>query len=156
MKYFRMTSVFILALIAQWWWSMYLSFNGLTPQILLILTVVAASRQGPVAAMCFGFFWGLFLDVSQVHIFGGNALLFTIMGYIVGSARRQIDVTGLAPQCVIVFVMTMAYFIGRGLLGLVFEGNFIWVGWAPFFIDPLYNCLLIPFLFIFWDRFVEL
>ncbi len=155
MRYFLMGILFLLATVLHWGWTSFFSIKGLAPQVLLVLTVVAASRRGPIAAMCFGFAWGLFLDVFAPHIFGANALLLTLVGYAVGAARRQIDVNGLAPQCVLVLGMTWAYFLCHGLLGLLFVKHFLWVGWRPFIFDPFYNCLLIPFLFVIWDRMIE-
>ncbi len=150
-----MAAVFVLAMVAHWWWTTYLTIGGLAPQLLLVLTVVAASRRGAVAAMCFGFAWGLFLDVFRTHLFGANALLLTLVGYAVGSVRRQIDVNGLAPQCVLVLTLSWAYYLSFGVLGLIFLKSFLWVGWKPFLLDPLYNCLMIPFLFVIWDRMIE-
>lgn len=150
MNFLRMPLLFVLALVAHWTWSTYFSFLGLSPQILLVLTVVAAARFGAITAMCFGFAWGLFLDTFQVHLFGSNALALTIVGYLVGSVRRQIDVTGVGSLCVMVLGMTWGYFLLLGLLGLVFMKNFLWVGWPVFMIDPFYNCLIIPAAFVAW------
>lgn len=151
MIYLQMAFVFFLAGAAQWAWSAYFSFWGLTPQALLVLTVVAAARRGALAAMCFGFAWGLCLDVFRAHLFGSNALALTLIGYAVGSARRQIDVTSLASLSVVIVAITWGYFLLHGLLGLIFLKTFLWVGWSEFLLDPVYNCLVLPFLFWFWE-----
>ena len=146
----RTAVFFFLAMFGHWWWTTYFSFSGLSPQILLVLTVVVAARQGPIRAMCLGFGWGLFLDVLNANIFGANALVLTLIGYGTGSVRRFVDVTGLASQCVVVFGMTWAYFLVFGSLGLIFTGHFFWVGWPAFLFDPLYNCLTAAAVFLFW------
>jgi rod shape-determining protein MreD len=145
LSYFRTAALFFVAIVAHWWWSSYFSFSGLSPQLLLVLTVVAAAKLGPNAAMTFGFFWGLFLDVFAAHLFGANALALTLVGYGVGVARKQVDVSGFAPLSAMILAMTWAYFLLLSLLGLVFLRSFAWVGWAPFLVDPIYNCLLLPF-----------
>lgn len=152
MNFTRGALFFIIAMFAQWWWSTHLSLAGLSPQLLLVLTVIIAARQGPIRAMCLGFGSGLFLDVLSPDLFGANALALTLAGYGAGSVRRLIDVAGLAPQCFVVFGMTWAYFLMLGAIGLIFAKHFLWVGWTAFLLDPLYNCLVAAVLFIFWTE----
>ena len=139
-------------MLLHWWWSTHFLVLGLAPLLLLVLTVSIAARLGSVPAMCCGFFWGLFLDVLRPQLFGANALALTLVGYGTGAVRRQIDVIGVAPQAVVVFLMTWGFFLFTGLLGLVFVKTFLWVGWVPFLFTPVYNCLLVPFVFLFWER----
>jgi rod shape-determining protein MreD len=146
----RLVVVFVAAMAAQWWWSTHLAMAGVAPQLLLVLTVATAARYGSLWAMSCGFFWGLFLDVLGARLFGANALALTLVGYVTGSVRRQIDVAGLAPQCLLAFAMTWAYFILLGLLGTVFTKSFLWVGWPVFLFDPIYNCLITAVIFVAW------
>ena len=143
----RMIGLFFLAMAVHWLWVSHFSLWGLSPQVLLVLTVTAAARWGSVSAMCLGFLWGLFLDVLNVRLFGGNALALTLIGYGTGSLRRQLDMTGLAPQCFVVFLMTWVYFLLLGLLGVVFARGFLWAGWAQFFLAPFYNVIVASVLF---------
>ena len=136
---------------AQWLWSSHFYLWGLSPQLLLVLTIALAARRGPIAAMGLGFLWGLFLDVLSARLFGANAFALTLVGYGTGSARRQIDVSGFAPQCVVVLIMTWGYFLLLGVLGFVFSKDFLWVGWPPFLLDPFYNVLVAAFLYAAWD-----
>jgi rod shape-determining protein MreD len=136
------TFLFFVAMMGQWLWSSYFSLWGLSPQLLLVLTVSAAARWGPTYAMCLGFCWGIFLDTMSVRLFGANALALTLVGYGTGSVRRQIDVTGLAPLCLVVLIMSWAYFVSLGLLGLLFLRDPLWVGWPQFLLDPIYNVVL--------------
>lgn len=154
MSYFRMTAFFVLAALAHWWWSSHLLILGLAPQLLLVLTVIAASRMGPIGAMCFGFAWGLYLDVFDTHLFGAKALSLTLVGYGVGSVRRQIDVSGLGPLCAILLPVSWGFYILPGLLGWVFKAGFMWVGWSVFLLGPIYNCLIIPLAAWAWEGVV--
>ena len=142
-------------MLAHWWWTTHLSVAGLAPQLLLVLTVITAARRGPIRAMCLGCVWGLFLDVMSARLFGANALALTLVGYGTGSVRRQIDVTGLAPQCLVVFGMTWAYFVLLGLIGLVFLKTFLWVGWPSFVVDPFYNCVVGAAVFMIWNPWAD-
>ena len=155
MSYIRRTVFFVFAALFHWWLSTHFVIFGLAPQLLLVLTIIVAARIGPIAAMCYGFAWGLFLDVYEPHLFGSKALTLTLVGYGVGAARRQIDVSGLAPLCVITFSMTWAYYLTTGILGLLFMRIFFWVGWAPFLLGPVYNCLILPFAAWAWVALEE-
>jgi rod shape-determining protein MreD len=150
MSHLRGALLFVAAAFLQWWWSTHFSFWGLSPQILLVLTVTIAARQGADAGMCYGFGWGLFLDALQPRIFGANAFALMLAGYGTGMARRQVDVVDALSQCLLVALMTWGYFLTLGLLGTIFAKNFWWVGGVSFFLAPFYNCLLIPFTAVCW------
>lgn len=156
MRYFAAVFVFLFGVIIHWMWSTYFSFFGLAPQLLLVLTVAAASCGGPVVGQCFGFAWGLCLDLLSAHVFGANALGLTFVGYFVGGLRRQMDVASSAPQFVLIGLLTPAYLIFYGLIGLLFEHHFLWAGWTVFLVVPFYNCLVIPFAFEFSRRLIDL
>jgi rod shape-determining protein MreD len=153
--YAKLIVMFIGAMGLQWWWSTRGSIMGVAPQLLLVLTVTNAARYGPLRGMCLGFFWGLFLDVMSARMVGANALALTIVAYGTGSMRRQIDLYGVAPQALMVFSLTLVYFLIMGLLGLLFLRSFLWVGWAAFIIDPFYNALLAALVVIFGEPWLE-
>ncbi|MBI4679008.1 MAG: rod shape-determining protein MreD [Elusimicrobia bacterium] len=153
--YFRMTALFVLGVLVHWWWTTYLSFWGLAPQLLMVLTIVAAARRGPIPAMCFGFAWGIALDVFALHLMGATSLALVLAGYLVGAIRRQMDVASGAAQCVIVAAGTWAFFTFTGLLELLFTRHFLWPGWGMFLLAPIYNCVLAPVLFWCWDFVIE-
>jgi rod shape-determining protein MreD len=135
----------------QWWWSTNLSFLGLSPQLLLVLTVAIAARRGSIPGMCYGFGWGLCLDTLQPQLFGANAFALMLAGYGTGVARRQIDVVDIVSQCVVVFLVTLGYFLFLGTLGAIFAKSFFWPGWGAFIFDPLYNCLFVPVAAVCWE-----
>lgn len=148
MTWLRLIVIFFGAMLVQWW----LSTFAWSPMLLLVLTIAVSAALGPAAGMVCGFGWGLFLDVLRPHLFGANALLFTLGAYGTGMARRQIDVVGVGPQTVLVFGMTWAYFVMMGLIGLVFSRTFIWPGWKVVLLTPIYNCVLVPFVYVFSQR----
>lgn len=155
MIYASAVFVFLAGLMLQWMWATYFPLWGLAPQVLLILTVAVSARSGAVTGQCFGFAWGLFLDLLSAHVFGANALAFTLAAYLVGALRRQMDVASPAPQLALTFLLTPAYFLFLGLTGRVFEHQFLWVGWKAFLLNPFYNCLVAPFLFELVRKFVH-
>ena len=152
MSALRAPIVFLAGLFLEWFWSTYLSFFGLAPAFTLILTVAVASREGPVAGQIYGFLWGLFLDVLSTHTFGGGALALTLTGYSVGNLRRQMDVSSPLSQFMVVGTVSLGFHVFTGLTGLVFERQFLWVGWKVFLLGTIYNCMLAPVIFALLRR----
>ena len=154
-QYARLLTVFLVAMVGQWWWSSHGAIYGVAPQLLLVLTIAVAARQGPLCAMVMGFFWGLFLDVMAARLVGANALALTLAAYGTGSMRRQVDLLGLAPQCLMVASLTLVYFMFMGLMGLVFLHSFMWVGWMSFLVDPFYNSFVALLVYVLWESWME-
>lgn len=149
-----MILLFAAAMLLQWWLSAHFLVFDMAPRLLLVLTVCVAARLGPIPGMCYGFAWGLFLDVLSAQLFGANALVYTIIAYGTGAVRRQIDVVGIVPQMATVALMTWGGFILGGLLGLIFMRVFLFPGWNVFFLNPFYNAVLVPIIFVFWEKFM--
>jgi rod shape-determining protein MreD len=149
-----MVFLFFLAMVLQWWLSTNFLVFDLTPRLLLVLTVVISARMGSVAGMSYGFAWGLYLDVLRAHLFGANALAYTLIAYTTGAIRRQIDVVGIGSQAAAVLLMSWGYFLLYALLGLIFMKTSLFPGWKIFFLNPFYNALMVPLVFVFWERFM--
>ena len=147
MKYIGAVFLFLAGMALHWWWSTYFTLWGLAPHLLLILTVAIAANGGPVPGQCYGFAWGLFLDAAGVHLFGANALVLTFAAYLVGMARRQMDVSSPLPQSMVVAAITLAHVLALAGLGLLFEGRTFWAGWASALFLPLVNAAAAPLLF---------
>lgn len=154
MNLMRRAGLFFVAMVLQWWLSTYMLVFEMSPRLLLVLTVAAAARLGPVASLCYGFGWGLFLDVLQAHLFGANALAYVLIAYGTGAVRRQIDVVGIGPQMAVVLLMSWGYMLFYGLLSLVFMRTFVFPGWKIFVFSPFYNAVLVPLVYVFWERFM--
>lgn len=152
MKVLQWPAVFLGAVVVQWWWSTHLAVFGLAPQVLFLLVVAVASSAGPVPGQCFAFGWGLALDVMAPHLFGGNALVLTLLAYLVGVGRRQMDVTSPVSQAFLVALLTPVYSLALSVVGLVFEGDGFWADWKALCLLPLYNAVLAPIGFAIGER----
>lgn len=142
---------FVGAIALQWYWNTHLSFWGAAPQFLLAFTVLVASRRGPIPAMLFGFFWGLFADAMRADLFGASALLYTAAGYAAGMARRQIDLRGAGSLAVAVLLLSFGCVVVYGALGSIFSASFAWLGWAPALLAPFMNSLVAVLGAGVWD-----
>ncbi len=150
----RTLGLFFTAAFVQWLWSAHFAPYGLAPQILLVLTVAAASRQGPAAAMSLGFFWGLFLDALIGGLFGANALILVLLAYLAGLVRHQMNAGEAAPRAVLVFAATWAYFLLLAAVSWAFTRHVLWGGWTDLLILPFYNSLVAVAIGVFnpWGR----
>jgi rod shape-determining protein MreD len=147
--------VFVGGLVAQWIWSTYWPVWELGPQLLLVLTVALAAREGPILSATFAFLWGLFGDVMRVHLFGSEALLLTCVAYGVGLVRRQLDLSSPLPQAMLLGAISIAYYPALAVIGLLWEGHAFWAGWKQFLLTPAYNCAVSPLGFVFIERFTQ-
>jgi len=148
----RAGAFFLGAMMLQWFWNTHLSYWGAAPQFLLAATVLIAARRGPVAAMLVGYVWGLYSDVLRADLFGADALLYALVGYAAGLVRRQIDLQTVAPLSAVVLLLSWLYFVGRGLLGLIFVKSFYWPGWIPVLATPPMNALAAMIADVLWEN----
>lgn len=146
--------VFFAGMAVHWSWATYFTLWGLAPHLLLIFTVAISASLGPVVGQCYGFLWGLFLDVVGVHCFGANALVMTVSAYLVGNARRQMDVSSPLSQMMVAGIVTVAYLLALSGVGLVFERQAFWAGWGNWLALPVVNAVAAPFLFPLVQRIV--
>lgn len=150
-SFIRGVVLFVGAMFIQWWWNTHFAYWGSAPQFLLVLTILIAARRGPILGMLAGFGWGLYLDVARAELFGARALTLTLAAYLVGVARRQIDLRAAGPLAVMTFFFTWAGFLMHGLLGLVFTKSFEWVGWVPVLVNPFLNAFAVTVAAVLWD-----
>ena len=142
MNILRGAVLFVLAMFVQWWWNAHLAYWGAAPQFLFAFTVLIAARRGPVAAMLIGYVWGLYSDTLRADMFGASALLYAMAGYVSGMLRRQIDLSAPEPLAATVFILSLAYALGFGVLGHIFRGSFAWIGWTSVLATPFLNALV--------------
>lgn len=65
-----------------------LAFNGIIPNLLIILTASYGFMRGKKAGLLTGFFCGLLLDIFFGNVIGFNALIYLWIGYMNGSFRK--------------------------------------------------------------------
>lgn len=66
------------------------SYQGVWPDLLLILVVSSSLLLGKEQGVCIGFFSGLLQDLAGGNIFGVNTLSKLMIGYLFGLAERQV------------------------------------------------------------------
>lgn len=100
----------------------HLAWDGIVPNLVLLVVVAAALTQGPQFAAVLGFGAGLLLDLAPPadHVAGRWALALVIVGYVAGRVRRDVrptPATALATVAASSFVGTSVF----ALTGLVLQ-----------------------------------
>jgi rod shape-determining protein MreD len=126
-----------------------LSYDGVVPNLALLLVVATGLVRGPDAAAVLGFVAGLALDVVPPadHVAGRWALALTVAGYLAGRMRQD---TGSSPLAAVATVAACS-FVGTSLYafsGMLLQDPDVPVAEA-LRVVPLavgYDVLLTPFV----------
>jgi rod shape-determining protein MreD len=127
----------------------YLSYDGVVPNLALLLVVGAALVRGPDFAMVLGFFAGLAIDLAPPadHVAGRWALALVVVGYLAGRVRHDAGSSAVAA----VVTVAASSFVGTSvfaLSGLVLGDPAVPVAEALRVIPVavVYDVLLTPFV----------
>ncbi len=127
----------------------HLSYDGVVPNLALLLVVAAALTRGPDFAAVLGFFGGLAIDLAPPadHVAGRWALALVVVGYLAGRVRHDAGTSAVAA----VLTVAASSFVGTSvfaLSGMVLRDPAVPVAEALAVIPPavLYDVLLTPFV----------
>ncbi len=127
----------------------YLSYDGVVPNLALLLVVAAALVRGPDFAMVLGFFAGLAIDLAPPAdpVAGRWALALVVVGYLAGRVRHDAGTSAVAAVITVAassFVATSVF----ALSGMVLRDPSVPVAEALQVIPiaVLYDVLLTPFV----------
>ncbi len=87
----------------------YFTLFGFTPNTGLILVIIIALRQGKYYGGFFGLGLGLVQDILFGHAIGVNALVFFIMGYVIGMIQDVLDIENIVIPIFSSIVGTIFY-----------------------------------------------
>ena len=118
-----------LALVLQVSFFPHLAWDGIVPNLCLLVVVAAALTRGPEFAAVLGFVAGLALDLAPPadHVAGRWALALVVVGYVAGRVRRDTQPTAgtvLATVAASSFIGTSVF----ALTGLVLQDPAIGFG----------------------------
>ena len=144
-----LTLVVTLAVVLQVAMFPYLSYDGVVPNLALLVVVAAALTRGPQFAAVIGFLSGLAIDLAPPtdHVAGRWALALVVVGYLAGRVRHDAHTSALAAIATVAassFVATSIF----ALSGMMLADPAMPAGEALSVIPTavVYDVLLTPFV----------
>ncbi len=144
-----LTMVITVAVVLQVTLFPYLAYEGVVPNLALLVVVAAALVRGPEFAAVLGFLAGLAVDLAPPadHVAGRWALALVVVGYLAGRVRHDARTSALAA----VVAVAASSFVGTSIFalsGLVLRDPSVPVAEALAVIPAavLYDVLLTPFV----------
>jgi rod shape-determining protein MreD len=138
-----------LALVLQVSLFPHFAWQGIVPNLCLLVVVGAALTRGPQAAIVLGFLAGVALDLAPPadHVAGRWALALVLVGYVAGRVRQDVKPTALA----VVGTVAASSFIGTSVFaitGLILRDPLLDVGQLleVILVAVLWDVLLTPFV----------
>ena len=118
----------------------HLAWEGIVPNLCLLVVVAAALVRGPAFAATLGFFAGLMLDLAPPadHVAGRWALALVVVGFVAGMMRQDTRVSSLVGTSV--YALT-GVVLGEGVGG---SGDLVRVIVVALLWDVLLTPLVVP------------
>ena len=115
----RMAAAFLvvtLALVLQVSLFPHFAWQGIVPNLCLLVVVGAALTRGPQFAVLLGFLAGVALDLAPPadHLAGRWALALVVVGYVAGRVRQDVKPTAIA----VVATVAASSFIGTSVFAI--------------------------------------
>ena len=138
-----------LALVLQVSLFPHFAWQGIVPNLCLLVVVGAALTRGPQFAVVLGFLAGVALDLAPPadHVAGRWALALVLVGYLAGRVRQDVKPTAVA----VVATVAASTFIGTSVFaitGLILQDPLLDVGAVlqVILVAVLWDVLLTPFV----------
>ena len=133
-----------------------LTFLPAIPDFLLMITLFIAQNNGALLAESTGFVSGFLLDFLSASPFGFNALLRTVMGFVMGLFHGILNSSSILLQILYGIVATIikalvVYFISFFFVNVVPYSLFSQL----FLTELLLNAIFTPIMFKFLSLFSE-
>jgi rod shape-determining protein MreD len=127
----------------------HFAWQGIVPNLCLLVVVGAALTRGPQVAVVLGFLAGVALDLAPPadHVAGRWALALVVVGYVAGRVRQDVKPTAVA----VVATVAASSFIGTSVFaitGLILQDPLLDVSQLlqVILVAVLWDVLLTPFV----------
>lgn len=123
---------------------------GVIPQLAFVVVVSLAYLEGEKVGLVVGFFAGLLVDLLlPLSITGLTALVYTSIGYLIGSVRHLTSADSVWVPVFAVGVASAVAELGYALLAIMMGERWVSLGYTAKVagLVALYNTLLTPFVF---------
>lgn len=134
-----------------------LTFLPAIPDFLLIITIYIALNNGSLLAESTGFVSGFLLDFLSASPLGFNALLRTILGFVIGLFHDILNSSSVLLQLVYGALATILKAVFVYFISFFFRGVIPYSIFSQLFLtEILLNALFTPVLFKFLSLFSEI
>lgn len=153
-KFLNAFLIFIIATIINWIAIELFSPLGVNVGVMLIFSIIMGGILSEAGGYGFAFMSGLFLDFFSDTLFGGYALVFTLIMFVFYRIDDKIDFRDMGPQIVITAALNFLCVILYGISGVIFTGGFLWQGLKSFIAGSVLTGLFMPFMYIFVTKYL--
>ena len=123
MNSIRLVFLLLLAFALQTTWIEFLAISSLKPDLVLLVLVYIALREGPQVATCMGFGIGFLQDIYLPADLGLNALTKSLISFAIGYGRTRIVSDNIQVQIALIFGAVLChdflYYIGTSAIDLM-------------------------------------
>ena len=146
--------LFVLMSILHW---VGVSFMGIfRPDVMFIFAMALAVCALPLEGYLFIFLSGLFLDFWGSSLFGGYALTFCLIAYIVYFLRDRMNFENIISQVFLIFVLSLLAGLVYGLISYIFSGIYIADSFVDMLRKALFDAIFAPIIFFIVFRVIKL
>lgn len=152
----------LLAFLMQVFLAEPLKVGGAKPNFMIIITVFFALFTDERFGLEAGFICGMILDIFTLRLFGLNAILFSLSGYLIGKFNNKIYRESIVTHAIIVF-LTSFFIMSSYRLFIGLENRFLlsnpsldFVFSPVVFLAAAYNSFLGTFAHTFLSRILKL
>ncbi len=130
MNVVRHILLLLLAFVLQTTWIEFMEISSLKPDLILLVLIYAALREGPLTATALGFAIGFLQDIYMPTDLGLNSLVNSAVGFAVGYGRSRIVGDNIQVQVALIFgtvlVHDLLYYMGTSAISLA-DVPFFWL-----------------------------
>lgn len=138
-----------------------LSFSGIGPNLMIIVTISYGLMLGEIGGMFTGLFCGLLCDVFFAPIIGEQMLLYAVIGFLFGKFERLFFADELKFPLLMIAVGDFLYGIVSYIFDFLIRGRFFLRYFLVHFLIPeiIYSllCALViyPLLLLLYRRYIR-
>lgn len=135
-----------------------LDIAGVKPNAIIMIVALIGYRYGKIPGILMGFFSGLFLDLTEGNYLGYYALLYLLIGYLVGFTHRLYNKNYTVVPIFIIgfsdFLLNLMFFISGFLVRNRLD--FTYYLFRIILPEFIYTLVLAVFLYKFLNWFYSL
>ncbi len=127
---------------------------GVQPDLILVVAIVVAVQDGPVAGAVVGFFGGMLQDIASPQVMGVSALSKTIIAFTAGMLKDFFMTYSILLPVLLVFFLTfLELLLHQGVLVVLGQENLPPLKAGPIFAAAMYNLLAVFVIYPLLRRF---